>query len=108
MELMLDRGDGERRWQLVNAAPVYDHAGELMAGVVTFADITERKRAEEALEKRILALTQPIEDSGGIAFEDLFNLPDIQRLQDILAKVWGVAALITRPDGTPYPFTLVP
>ncbi len=35
-------------------------------------DITERKRIEEALEKRIMALTQPIDTAEGIAFEDLF------------------------------------
>ena len=35
------------------------------------------------------------------SFEDLFNLSDIQRLQDLYAKAFGVAAMITRPDGTP-------
>jgi PAS domain S-box-containing protein len=34
-----------------------------------------------------------------IAFEDLFNLPDLQRLQDMLAASWGVAMLLTHPDG---------
>jgi PAS domain S-box-containing protein len=64
-------------------------------------DITQRKRTEEALEKRILALTQPLDDVENIAFEDLFSLTELQRLQDLFADVWGVAALITRPDGTP-------
>ncbi len=36
-----------------------------------------------------------------IVFEDFFNLSDLQRLQDMTADAWGVAALITRPDGTP-------
>ncbi|UCF92965.1 MAG: PocR ligand-binding domain-containing protein [Desulfobacterales bacterium] len=62
--------------------------------------IAERKRTEEALEKRIVALTQPLDTAEGIAFEDLFNLADMQRLQDLYAKALGVAALITRPDGT--------
>jgi PAS domain S-box-containing protein len=64
-------------------------------------DITERKRMEEVLEKRILALTQPLEDVEGITFDDLFNLSDIQHLQDLYAEAFGVAALITHPDGTP-------
>jgi ligand-binding sensor protein len=64
-------------------------------------DVSQRKRAEEALEKRVLALTRPLDDVEGIAFEDLFSLPELQRLQDLFANVWGVAALITRPDGTP-------
>ncbi|WP_155323264.1 PAS domain S-box protein [Desulfosarcina ovata] len=69
--------------------------------VGSHTDITEHKRTAEALEKRIVALTRPLEDVEGIAFEDLFNLADIQHLQDLYAEAFGVAALITRPDGTP-------
>ncbi|WP_320043263.1 PocR ligand-binding domain-containing protein [uncultured Desulfobacter sp.] len=64
-------------------------------------DITERKRMAQALENRILALTQPLGDVADIALEDLFNLSDIQQLQDLYAKAFGVAALITQPDGKP-------
>jgi len=69
--------------------------------IVSFFDITDRKRTEEALEKRVMALTRPLDAAEGIAFEDLFNLSDLQRLQDLFAEAWGVGALITRPDGTP-------
>jgi PAS domain S-box-containing protein len=62
---------------------------------------SRRKRTEEALEKRILALTMPLDDAESINFEDLFNLEDIQRLQDEFAEANGVASLITYPDGTP-------
>jgi len=34
-------------------------------------------------------------------FSDLFNLEEIQRLQDLFADCNGVASIITRPDGTP-------
>ncbi len=64
-------------------------------------DITERKRAEKALEKRIVALTQPLDDVDGLMLEELFNLDDIQRLQDEFARATGVASIITQPDGTP-------
>lgn len=64
-------------------------------------DITERKRLESALEKRILALTSPLGDTGSITFEDLFNLTDIQHLQDEFARATGVASIITHPNGTP-------
>jgi len=63
-------------------------------------DITERKRTEEALQRRIIALTQPLEDSA-IEFEDLFSIEEIQHIQDDFAKATGVASLITRPDGAP-------
>ncbi|MDD5225899.1 MAG: PAS domain S-box protein, partial [Candidatus Omnitrophica bacterium] len=64
-------------------------------------DITERRKMEEVLEKRILALTQPVGKSGGIEFEDLFNIEEIQKIQDEFTKATGVASLITHTDGTP-------
>jgi PAS domain S-box-containing protein len=36
-----------------------------------------------------------------IQFEDIFNLKDIQNLQDLFSKASGVASLITHPDGRP-------
>ncbi|MGH1340802.1 MAG: ATP-binding protein [Nannocystales bacterium] len=38
--------DGNERWVIGHAAPVYDDEGELVAGVVVFPDVTERKNAE--------------------------------------------------------------
>lgn len=64
-------------------------------------DIAERKRMQEALEKRIVALTRPLARNSRILFEDLFNLVDIQRIQDEFAAATGVASIITHPDGTP-------
>jgi len=78
-----------------------DAAGRPIRAAGTHLNISERKRAEEALEKRIVALTQPLDDADSINFEVLFNLDDIQRLQDEFANATGVASLITRTDGTP-------
>ena len=63
-------------------------------------DITEQKRDKELIERRIVALTQPMEGVA-IAFDELFNLAEIQRIQDEFAAATGVASIITRPDGTP-------
>jgi PAS domain S-box-containing protein len=63
-------------------------------------DITARKRAEDALEKRMISLAQPL-DNSSITFDELFNLEDIQRLQDEFSDATGVASIITHPDGTP-------
>jgi PAS domain S-box-containing protein len=84
-----------------SGVPILDSDGRLRGYRGVDRDITRRKRTEEALERRIVALTRPLESGEDIAFEDLFNLKDIQHLQDLFAEVWGVAALITRPDGTP-------
>ncbi len=39
--------------------------------------------------------------SNEVSFEDLFDLKDIQRIQDEFSSATGVASIITRPDGTP-------
>jgi PAS domain S-box-containing protein len=85
----------------VTIFPIMDSSGKVTNAVIQYIDITERKRVEEALEKRLLALTLPLDADAGIAFEELFNMEDIQRLQDEFARATGVASLITRPDGTP-------
>ncbi len=50
-EMIIRRADGVEHTILCNAAPIYNDNGEIIAGVVIFTDITERKRAEIALQK---------------------------------------------------------
>ncbi len=83
------------------SAPVVGEDGKYYGRIWTFRDVTERKRAEQALEKRMMALLRPLDDPEGIAIEELFNLQDLQCLQDEFAQATGVASLITHPDGTP-------
>ncbi|WP_085316199.1 PAS domain-containing hybrid sensor histidine kinase/response regulator [Derxia lacustris] len=45
------RGDGRRVWIGLNAAPVFDRDGRLMAGVVTITDIDDQMRARAALAR---------------------------------------------------------
>ena len=49
-EVEILRGDGTRGYMSLNAAPVRDASGAIVAGVVILTDITERKAAQEALE----------------------------------------------------------
>ncbi len=52
-------------WGLVNADPVFDHEGKITQVIVTFIDITQRKRAEEALvssEREFRTLAENIPD----------------------------------------------
>ncbi|HEY8446965.1 MAG TPA: GAF domain-containing protein [Thermomicrobiales bacterium] len=45
-EIRIERGDGSIGWITANAAPIRDASGQIVAGVATFADITERRRQE--------------------------------------------------------------
>ncbi len=85
----------------VNAAPVFDDEGNMTAGIVIFHDITEQKNAEKAIEKRIQAVAGSGDFTEQITFHDLFDVEDIQKIQDEFCEATGVASIITRPDGTP-------
>jgi len=63
--------------------------------------LAENDRTKKALKRRILALTQPQDNAGELELEDLFDMDDIQRLQDEFAEATGVASIITRVDGSP-------
>jgi PAS domain S-box-containing protein len=93
--------DGRRPWLSVNArvAGSDGNGGFLVEGFA--GDVTDRVETEAALEKRLLALTLPLDDPQGVRFEDLFNPEEIQRLQDEFAAATGVASIITHPDGAP-------
>ncbi len=82
------------------AAPLKDKDGSV-SKMEIIQDITERKRLEESLEKRLIALTKPLDTSDGIEFGDLFSLDDIQNLQDRVARAAGVASIITDIEGNP-------
>ena len=99
-DMEVERPDGTKTLLEIYGAPVTGEKGDIWASLVSFTDITDRKRAEEAIKKRILSLTLPME-SGVISFEELFNIDDVQRLQDDFAKATGVASIITDLDGIP-------
>ncbi|MGW8195351.1 MAG: PocR ligand-binding domain-containing protein, partial [Desulforhopalus sp.] len=81
--------------------PMRDRDGNLIGVLGIARDITDRKRTEEALAKRMISLTRPLNDSERITFWDLFNLDDIQRLQNEFADATGVASAIADPNGRP-------
>ena len=87
---------GEQRWWSVTAIKI---ANQRILGFCN--DITERKRVEAALEKRMLTLLQPFDTVEGLTIEDLFNVAELQLFQDQFAEGTGVGSLITLPDGTP-------
>ena len=60
---------------------------------------TDLRKAYNALNDRLPA---PVgSNARDVVFTDLFNLNDIQRLQDEFSLATGVASIITLPDGTP-------
>ena len=76
-----------------------NHDGSFRQTYCVFKDITERKRIEEAIDKRIIALTEPLTETGNLTFDLLFDITEIQKLQDEFSKAYGVASVILDPSG---------
>ncbi len=51
------RKDGEKRWELVSGAPVYNRDCALIAGFAVFPDITRLKKTEETIKRLNRRLT---------------------------------------------------
>ena len=93
--------NGKRIWYQFTLFPVKDTKGNPDYYMLICLNTNYRKRMEEALGKRLDLLTRPLDDPEVIKFEDLFNLDDIQRLQNEFSDATGVASIITNPDGRP-------
>ncbi|MCP4543604.1 MAG: PAS domain S-box protein [Chloroflexi bacterium] len=76
-------------------------AGQVATALQNAQLFEQQQRADAALQQRIIALTQPLADTGGLGFDDLFNVDEIQALQDAFAEATGVASIITDPEGVP-------
>lgn len=73
--------------------------GEIINISTITIDISAQKRVEAALEKRIIALTQPLEDIEKIAINDIFNIDELQNIQDRFSEATGVSAVMTYLNG---------
>ena len=113
-EVMLALPGGSRRTLLVSAAPVYDDAARLVAGVSSFLDISERKRTELALrdsEERGRAIVAALEEGIVLRGSDgtiRFANASAERLLGVTANAIATDALrrgqweTIREDGSTY------
>lgn len=69
--------------------------------LVLVEDITEQKLIKQALDRKVIAIDRSLVEHSEIEFSELFDLDEIQKIQDAFANATGVASIITHPDGTP-------
>ncbi|OEU51122.1 MAG: hypothetical protein BA871_12485 [Desulfuromonadales bacterium C00003096] len=93
--------DGSIRYVYEQGRVTYSEDGEPVHMVGTVLDITDRKRAEAIIQGRLDSLTRPEADTVGLSFENLFDLDEIQKVQDAFAKATGVASITTDTNGRP-------
>ncbi len=74
--------------------------------IIARVEFLERENSElrsrlAEFVRRDTELLSAAEDTGDISFHDLFNIEEIQAIQDAFAEAVGISSLITAPDGTP-------
>lgn len=62
-------------------------------------EIKRRKRIEEALDRKLWALTKPNMDIGDLELNDLIDIEGVQKFQDYLFNVWGIQAELISLSG---------
>ena len=85
----------------VKATPLCNEEGEVIGAIESIRDVTEQELQMDALQQRVQTLTEPVGDTTNLEFTDLFDIDEIQQIQDAFSNATGVASIITAPDGTP-------
>lgn len=74
---------GQRRWSIVNAAPVFDENGEVLYAVSIFRDFTVHKENENALKNRETSF-RLIAEAGVILNSSLDYMVTLQQLCELI------------------------
>lgn len=98
-ELTGMRADGRRFTGLVSASVVTDESGEPEALIGTFVDISERKRAEEALERSEERFRQMAENIDEVFWLRDPDSDEMLYVSPAFEEIWGrpAADLLARP-----------
>lgn len=90
--------------------PLFDDQGQIYAIGNIATDFTERKQVERSLRESkdrlqkklsLLLSSQGEIEMEGVGLLDLIDIEDLQKMQDLFAKMTGVASIITDTAGKP-------
>jgi len=101
VEVRVRNAAGAYRWFLAGYSPVRDDKGQITRWYVACADIDERKRTEERLQRENAALRKEIDETS--MFEEIVGASSV--IRTLLPRIVSVAAsdstvLITGETGT--------
>jgi PAS domain S-box-containing protein len=89
--LGITRPDGGRRWLQVDAVPLFGQDGAVASVILSFIDITDRRRSEEALRQRDAIL-----EAVAFAAERLLTAAEWEHSIDDVLRQFGVVLGVSR------------
>ena len=92
--------EGEKLTVRASKIPLHDVNHELIGVLGMYENITDYKRLQELVQKRIVAFTRYMDDPDTLEFEKLFNIDEIQRIQDEFSESTSVSSVIVGIDGS--------
>jgi PAS domain S-box-containing protein len=110
VEMGVPLQNGQVSWRLVNAQPVLDDSGNLLGVVASFFDITERRKAEQALresEERFRSLADSMPQLVWTALPDgrvdYYNKRSLeyQNIKQVREHDWEWAPVLHPDDSQP-------
>lgn len=89
-----------------SAAPITDNAGNIAGAVVVFHDVTEKRRAEEALRQsehrvrvKLESILSPEGDIGNLELRDILDIDAVQALMEDLYRIARIPMAIVDLKG---------
>lgn len=91
--------DGKRLPVNLTIHSIINNRGEEVGFLMFAADLSERYRMQELVEKRVVAFTRYMDDPDELEFAKLFNIDEIQRIQDEFSESTRVSSVIVGING---------
>ena len=93
IECIAEAADGSRHWIRKIAAPIRDLAGGIVGAVASVIDIDREKRAEEILERQVVARTRELENANRTLIAEMSSRQEAEQQVRQLQKMEAIGHL---------------